>query len=69
MILATLRGFYHSESGSVSLDFIVLAGLVLSFGITVATFVIAGVNPIASEINAVMNPATEFSAKFVRVDD
>ena len=69
MIFATLRGFLRSESGSVSLDFVVMAGLVLSLGITVASLGVVGVTPIASEINAVMNPTIEFSAKFVRVDD
>ena len=69
MLLTTLKEFFRSELGAVSLDFVVLTSLVIGFGITVATLVIAGVNPVASGISAVMSPANEFSAKFVGVDD
>ncbi|PCJ76931.1 MAG: pilus assembly protein [Rhodobacteraceae bacterium] len=69
MFLIALKGFFYSESGAVSVDFVVLTSLVLSFGITVATLVAAGVNPIASGISAVMTPTSEFTAKFVSVDE
>jgi len=68
MILMTLQEFSRSESGAVSLDFVLLSGLILSFGITVVSLVATGVNPVASGISAVMTPTSEFSAKFVSVD-
>jgi len=69
MIVTALKGFFRSESGAVSLDFVVLTSLVLSFGITVIALVVAGVNPAVSGINAIMTPNTEFSAKFVSVEN
>ena len=69
MFMITLREFSCSESGAVSLDFVVLTSLVLSFGITVTALVVTGVNPVASGISAVLMPTSEFSAKFVSVDD
>lgn len=69
MFMTTLKEFSGSESGAISLDFVVLTSLVLSFGITVAALVTAGVNPIASGINAVIMPSSEFTAKFVSVDE
>lgn len=69
MFVTALKGFFRSESGAVSLDFVVLTSLALSFGITVATLVASGVNPITSGISAVMTPNTEFTAKFVKVDE
>jgi len=70
MFLTNLREFAGSESGTISLDFVVLTSLVLSFGITVTALVVAGVNPVASGISAVMTPtSSEFDAKFVKVDN
>lgn len=69
MILASFWEFSRSDSGAVSLDFIVLTSLVLSFGITVTALVAAGVNPVTSGISAVLKPTSEFSAKFVSVDE
>jgi len=70
MFLTTLREYFRSESGAISLDFVVMTSLVLSFGITVTALVVSGVNPVASGISAVMTPArSEFTAKFVKVDE
>ncbi len=69
MFLTTLKEFCDSESGAISLDFVLLTSLVLSFGVTVAALIITGVNPVASGIHTVLMPTNEFSAKFVGVDD
>lgn len=69
MFSTTLKEFTGSESGAISLDFVLLTSLVLSFGVTVTVLVAAGVNPVTSGISAVLILTNEFSAKFVSVED
>ncbi len=69
MILKTLVEFFRSESGAISIDFLMLTGLVVSFGISVAVLVGAGINPMMASMDLLGTPVEDFNAKFVSVDE
>lgn len=67
MFIRALKGFCRSESGAVTIDFVILTAIIASFGLTVVMLIAMGINPVAANLNALISPNSDFSAKFVQV--
>ena len=69
MFFRTLKEFSNSESGTITLDFVVLTAVVVSFGLTIASLATMGINPVTTSLNVILSPNGDFSAKFVQLDE
>lgn len=57
--------FFKSESGAVTVDFVVLTGAIVGLGIAVATLILPNLMPVASGVQPALDAAPGLGAKLI----
>lgn len=57
--------FFKSESGAVTVDFVVLTGAIVGLGFAVATLILPNLMPVASGVQPALDAAPGLGAKLI----
>ena len=60
-----IKKFINSESGAITVDFVVLTGVVAGLGLAVATLVLPNLKPVASGVQPVLEEAPGLGASLI----
>lgn len=64
-MLKYIRNFIISDSGAVTVDFVVLTGAIVGLGLGVATLVLPNLKPVASGIQPALDTAPTLGARLI----
>jgi Flp pilus assembly pilin Flp len=60
-----IKNFINSESGAITVDFVVLTGMVAGLGLAVAALVLPNLKPVASGVQPVLEEASGLGASLI----
>lgn len=64
-MLKEIRNFIVSDSGAVTVDFVVLTGAIVGLGIGVATLILPNLMPVASGVQPALDTAPTLGARLI----
>lgn len=60
-----IRKFVNSDSGAVTVDFVVLTGAIVGLGLAVATLILPNLMPVASGVQPALDEAPTLGARLI----
>ena len=63
-----IKSFISSESGAITVDFVVLTGAVVGLGLAVALLVLPNLEPVATGVQPVLEDAVGLGAELITGD-
>lgn len=61
-----IRKFINSDSGAVTVDFVVLTGAIVGLGLAVATLILPNLMPVASGVQPALDEAPTLGARLIK---